>query len=112
MSFFNIPLNCSPKCESWEEILYHYRDDVSDEDIWEYARESKELPVLANVYQNLVLDRVIAHFCDEANVNVEDLDIFVFVNSIDTHLVINDWDIGRVDDYWQCIAQVSKKTKQ
>ncbi len=37
MSFFNIPLNCSPKCAAWEDILFHYRDWVNDDEVWEFA---------------------------------------------------------------------------
>ncbi|MFC0323664.1 hypothetical protein ACFFHT_08895 [Gallibacterium melopsittaci] len=109
MSYFDIYRNCSPKYDEWEEILNHYQDYVEDEDIWKIARESKELPILGNIYQNLVLDRIISHFCDETGVEEEDLDIFLFINSIDTHLVINGWDICTVADYWGCIDKFKKK---
>ena len=105
MSFFNIPLNCSHKCKEWEKILEHYNDYVSDDEIWEYARESKDLPVLGNVYQSLVLNRVLNHFYEETGKNEEDLKIFEFVNSIDTHLVINDFDICTAQDYWDCVKE-------
>lgn len=105
MSYFNIPLNCSHKCEVWEEILEHYGDWVSDDEIWEFARESETLPVLGNVYQRLVLDRVLNHFCEETGLDEDDLQLFSYVNSIDTHLVINDWDICTVEDYWGCIQK-------
>ncbi|EQA02258.1 MULTISPECIES: hypothetical protein [Pasteurellaceae] len=105
MSFFNIPLNCSPKCAAWEDILLHYSDWVNDDEVWEFARESKKLPVLGNFYQHLVLERIISHFCDETGLEIDDLNIFFWINSIDTHLVINDWDICTVDDYWNCVKQ-------
>ncbi|GJI56946.1 hypothetical protein HEMROJRC1_20580 [Rodentibacter sp. JRC1] len=105
MSFFNIPLNCSYKCKEWEEILDYYNEWVSDDEVWEIARESKKLPVLGNVYQNLLLSRVLAHFCEETRLDEDDLRIFYFVNSIDTHLIINDWDICTVQDYWDCIKE-------
>ena len=72
MSFFNIPLNCSHKCEEWEKILDHYNDYVSDDEVWEYARESKDLPVLGNVYQSLVLNGVLNHFYEETGLIEED----------------------------------------
>lgn len=105
MSFFDIPLNCSPKCEAWEKILEHYSDWVNDDEVWEIARECKELPVLGNIYQSLVLNRVLSHFCEETGRTEEDLKLFFWVNSIDTHLVINDWDICFVEDYWSCIEK-------
>lgn len=105
MSFFNIPLNCSPKCAAWEDILLHYSDWVNDDEVWEFARESNKLPVLGNFYQHLVLERIISHFCDETGLEIDDLNIFFWINSIDTHLVINDWDICTVDDYWNCVKQ-------
>lgn len=105
MSFFDIPLNCSHKCATWEEILEHYKDWVNDDEVWDLARHSETLPVLGNVYQQLVLGRVLLHFCEETGLNEDDLKIFFFVNSIDTHLVINDWDICTVEDYWGCVAQ-------
>lgn len=105
MSYLNISCNCSHKCEAWENILEHYDDYVEDEEVWEIARESKKLPILGNVYQYLVLSRVLSHFCDETGLVEEELDLFFFVNSIDTHLVINNWDICSEDDYWKCIEQ-------
>lgn len=105
MSYFNIAQNCSHKCEAWEEILDHYSDWVNDDEVWAFARESETLPILGNVYQRLVLDRVLSHFCQETGLSEDDLELFSYVNSIDTHLVINDWDICTVDDYWECIKK-------
>ncbi|MDO9663800.1 hypothetical protein, partial [Glaesserella parasuis] len=85
--------------------LLHYSDWVNDDEVWEFARESKKLPVLGNFYQHLVLERIISHFCDETGLEIDDLNIFFWINSIDTHLVINDWDICTVDDYWNCVKQ-------
>lgn len=112
MSYFDIYRNCSPKCEEWEEILIQYKDSVEDDEIWEIARESKELPILGNIYQSLVLDRIISHFCDETDVEGDDLDIFLFINSIDTHLVINGWDICTVEDYWNCIDTFKQRVEE
>lgn len=105
MSFLNIALNCSHKCEEWEDILDYYHDWVDDDEVWEIARHSETLPVLGNVYQSLVLNRILSHFCEETGQREEDLKLFFFVNSIDTHLVINDWDICSADDYWGCVEQ-------
>lgn len=106
MSFLNIELNCSHKCAEWENILwYHYSEEISDDELWEFARESKEVPILGNVYQYLLLSRVLYHFCEETGLNEDELELVFHVNSIDTHLVINDWDICSVDDYWQCVEQ-------
>ncbi|HHF3391692.1 TPA: hypothetical protein ACPO1V_001744 [Haemophilus influenzae] len=105
MSFLNIAQNCSSKCEAWEEILDHYNDNVSDDEVWEIARESKELPIFGNVYQYLVLSRVLTHFCEETGLEEDQFKLFFYINSIDTHLVINDWDIASVKDFWGCIEK-------
>lgn len=112
MSYFDITQNCSHKCEAWEMILAHYRDEVDDDEIWAIARESETLPILGNIYQNLVLDRVLTHFCDETGRSEDELKLFYWVNSIDTHLVINDWDICSLDDYWGCVEKNRVTLKQ
>jgi len=45
--------------------------------------------------------------------------LFIFIlgetrclNSIDTHLVINEWDICTVADYWGCIEKFKKKIEE
>lgn len=105
MSYFNIAQNCSRKCEEWEEILSHYNDWVNDDEVWEIARQSESIPILGNIYQQLVLDRVLSYFCQETGKNESDLTLFYYVNSIDTHLEINGTDICIVDDYWKCIEK-------
>lgn len=105
MSYFDISLNCSPKCEAWEDILDHYGEWISDDEVWEYARHSEECPILGNVYQHLLLNRVLSHFCEETGCDEGELDLFVFINSIDTHLMINNWDICSIEDYWGCVEQ-------
>ncbi|MGX2956086.1 hypothetical protein [Ursidibacter arcticus] len=105
MSFLNIPLNCSRKCEAWEDILSHYNDWVADDEVWEIARQSEKPPILGNIYQRLVLDRILSHFCEETGKDESDLTLFYYVNSIDTHLVINEWDICTEEDYWGCVEK-------
>lgn len=78
---------------------------ISDDEVWEIARHCESLPVLGNIYQNLLLSRVLSHFCEETGLDEGELKLFFFINSIDTHLVINDWDICTVDDFWSCVAQ-------
>ncbi|KGQ65502.1 hypothetical protein IO43_02465 [Gallibacterium anatis 7990] len=99
----NIYDNCSSIIEEWETILNHYDDCPSEGDIWEIARESKKLPILGNIYQDLILNRIISHFCEETGLDYDDLDVFIFVNSVDTHLSINGKYIYSVQDYLDCI---------
>lgn len=108
MSYLNIYDNCSSAISEWEEILYAYDDIPEDDEVWEIARECEELPILGNIYQDLVLSRIVSHFCDETSIREEDLDIYLFINSIDTHLAINGKYIYSVQDYLDCIDFVKK----
>lgn len=99
----NIYDNCSSVIEEWEKILDQYDDCPSEGDVWDIARESKILPILGNIYQSLVLNRIISHFCEETGLDEEALDIFIFVNSYDTHLRIDGKSIYSVQDYLDCI---------
>lgn len=101
--YLNIYDNCSSVIEEWEKILDRYDDCPSEDDVWEIARESKKLPILGNIYQDLILNRIISHFCEETGLDYDDLDVFIFVNSVDTHLSINGKYIYSVQDYLGCI---------
>lgn len=101
--YLNIYDNCSSVIEEWEEILERYDDCPSEDDVWEIAKESKELPILGNIYQSLILDRIVSHFCEETGLDEEALDIYLFINSVDTHLSINGKYIYSVQDYLDCI---------
>ncbi|MBP4132430.1 hypothetical protein [Gallibacterium anatis] len=46
----NIYDNCSSVIEEWEKILDD--DCPSEDDVWEIARSSTELPILGNIYQD------------------------------------------------------------
>lgn len=105
MSYLDIAQNCSVKCEEWEKILDHYNESVSDDEVWEIARQFEDLPIFGNIYQRLVLNRVLFHFCEETGQDEADLDLFYFINSSDTHLAINGTDICTIDDYWHCVKR-------
>ena len=45
-------------CSDIEDIENLYRDDITDDEVWEIAREFEQIPIIENIYQNLLFDRL------------------------------------------------------
>ena len=99
MSVFNLE-DVSSKVKDWLEILDRYNDDVDDDDIWNSAsRLSDEVPEFNNIYQELVMMKIVKHFADEVGVKVSDLDFETYANCQDSSLTIEGTTIFDENDY-------------
>ena len=99
MSAFNLE-DVSSKVKDWLEILDRYNDDVDDDDIWNSAsRLSDEVPEFNNIYQELVMMKIVKHFADEVGVKVSDLDFETYANCQDSSLTIEGTTIHDEEDY-------------
>ena len=81
-----------------------YVEDVSDEEVWSYAREYDEIPVFNNIYYYLVIDRAISTYTAMFNINE---DKFSFeINRIATYFSFDD------RNRWYDIIQQTEEFEQ
>lgn len=98
MSVFNLE-DVSSKVKDWLEILNRYNDDVDDDDIWESAKGLSYLPQFSNIYQELIMMKILQHFANEVGVEVSDLDFETYTNCQDSSLTIEGTTIFDENDY-------------
>ncbi|MGX2956914.1 hypothetical protein ACWIYZ_07460 [Ursidibacter arcticus] len=96
------------KLPEWESILEKYHREVSENDVWEIARDYKEFPMLENIYQMLVLHNLEDIFFNETGLDYECINIFTWVNGIDTHLVIDGDDIATYQEFIDVLGKYKK----
>lgn len=78
-----------------------------DERVWDIARESKEMPLFCNIYiselfyilESLILDKY----------DYLDLHIDFYVNSIDSHFMINGTSIHDENDFYDLIDEIEQE---
>ena len=61
IDFFNIKVNMSSKIDDWHDTLEHYNDEALDsivEDTWAIIKQQDEMPIMANVIQSVMLDKL------------------------------------------------------
>lgn len=95
----------------WEAILEEYSDIVSIEDFWLVAKEFETVPHFGNLYQELVISRLIQRFCTELDIE-QDSDLVEFdyyINAIDTHFYINRQRICDIDDWNEMLDKIRKE---
>lgn len=98
MSAFNLE-DVSSKVEDWLEILNRYNDNVNDDDIWSSATGLSYQPQFSNIYQELIMMKIVKHFADEVGVEVSDLDFETYANCQDSSLTIEGNTIFDENDY-------------
>ena len=98
MSAFNLE-DVSSKVEDWLEILNRYNDNVNDDDIWSSATGLSYQPQFSNIYQELIMMKIVKHFADEVGVEVSDLDFKTYANCQDSSLTIEGNTIFDENDY-------------
>jgi len=67
----------------------------TDEEVWEVARQSEEIPVFENILYSMTLSRIE----DKLAVKYPDVSIKWYVNSRDTHLYINTKEVCNLDTF-------------
>ena len=109
MSVFNLD-DVSSNVEDWLKILDRYNDDVDDDNIWESARGlSDEIPEFNNIYQELIMMKIVRHFANEVGVNVSDLDFETYTNCQDSSLTIEGNTIHDEEDYDNAIEEYRER---
>jgi hypothetical protein len=48
----------TPNIVDYEKIADFLNIDVEDQEVWEIARESQEIPLFENIYQSILLNRI------------------------------------------------------
>lgn len=97
LCFFDV----SDDLPTWESILSDYGDPVGDSCLWSVAKESSEIPHFGNLYQELVINRLIRCLCDELGIEEDSplLDIHFEINAIATYFNINGTVIQSEEDW-------------
>lgn len=76
------------------EVLRHINySEPSEEELWESASQSVEIPHIGNIYLEALLNSVQA-YCTEHNI-----DCSYYVNAMDSHLFINGEQVNSFDDF-------------
>lgn len=110
LSHFNID-DTSCYLGEWEAILDDYQAAIDDEEFWRFAKCSDSLPHFGNLYQYLVIYRLIDRFCQDLGIEQDSsmLKFDYFVNAIDTHFSINDVPIQSKKDWYQLRDELEKQ---
>lgn len=108
MSVFNLD-DVSSNVEDWLKILDRYNDDVDDDDIWESVKGFSYLPQFSNIYQELIMMKILQHFANEVGVEVSDLDFEIYTNCQDSHLTIEGNTIHDEEDYDNAIEEYRER---
>ena len=81
------------RIEVWYEIARRLHiKKPNDDEVWQLAREHEEIPIMENIYMDLLLGRI----SDELS-NVHNVEYYI--NCIDTRLTINGIDIDSIEEY-------------
>lgn len=101
MPFNLFAFDVSDDLPAWESILSDYGDSVGDSCLWSAAKESSELPHFGNLYQGLVINRLVRCLCNEFSIeeDSECLDVNFEINAIATYFNINGTAIQSKDDW-------------
>ena len=112
MTVFNLD-NVSPNVENWLTILARYNDGVSDNEILDEVTGLPILPDFNNVYQELVMRKIVQHFADEVEVTVSDLEfVYMHIERQYSSLIIEDTAICNEEDYDNAIEEYREFLKE
>ena len=112
MRAFNLD-NVSPNVENWLTILARYNDGVSDNEIWDEVTGLPILPDFNNVYQDLIMRKIVQHFADEVEASVSDLEfVYPHIERQHSFLVIEDTAICNEEDYDNAIEEYREFLKE
>lgn len=102
---FRLENNLSPNVGAWKDILDAYNDEVTDEDVWHIAKESKEVPEIANIYQYLLIEKILNHLRDEIK-SLSRVSLYMHINFSHTHFYVEGYSIDSVEKYFEIIDKV------
>ena len=105
MRAFNLD-NVSPNVENWINILARYNDEVTDNEIWDAVTGLPILPDFNNVYQELIMRKIVAHFADEVETRVSDIAfVDLYIDRQHSLLTIEETTIYDEEDYDNAIKE-------
>ena len=87
MIFYNTN-NLASRLQEIEEIGTILGIEISDDEVWEQARNYANIPVFENIYQSILFNRIQEEISSNFGFDIE-----VFINASDSHLSI-DFDGG------------------
>jgi len=108
MSVFNLD-DVSSNVEDWLKILDRYNDYVTDDEIWEAVQGCDFLPSFSNIYQEIIMFKIVRHFAKEVGVEVSDLDFEMYTNCQDSSLTIEGNTVHDEDDYDNAIEEYRER---
>lgn len=112
MRAFNLD-NVSPNVENWINILARYNDEVTDNEIWDAVTGLPILPDFNNVYQELIMRKIVQHFADEVEARVSDLEfVYMHIERQYSSLIIEDTAICNEEDYDNAIEEYCEFLKE
>ena len=81
-----------------------------EDDVWEIARHSEELPHFSNIYSSIILSRLESALTEEFK--ALDLEIDTYINSIDTHFMINGDEVKSLEDIGDVVVEAYNEKKE
>lgn len=124
IDFFDIKVNMSSKIDDWHNTLEHYNNEALDtvvEDVWELIKLHNEMPIMANVIQEVMLRKlqtaIIDSIIEENNIGEDDADmrgmledVIVYdVESWTSSLTIDGVDVAKLEDVQAAVNNLVKK---
>lgn len=85
----------------WETLLSDYGDYVGFNCLWSAAKDFSEMPHFGNIYQELVINRLVHYLCYELGIREDSalLDICIDINAVATSFSINGTSIQSKNDW-------------
>lgn len=92
-----------------DKILDFLKDKrVRDENVWEIARESEEIPDFSNILIELTFENLEDALNDHDYYSKLDLKITYYVNNRDSHFYINGEEIRTLNDFKDLIRRIEE----
>lgn len=85
----------------WESLLNDYGDSVGSSCLWSVAKNFSEMPHFGNLYQELIINRLVRCLCDELGIEEDSalLDVNFEINARASYFNINGVAIQSKDDW-------------
>ena len=103
MKLIDFENNVPEKVAEWEDIGKFLGIDVSEEDVWEIARQSEEIPAFHNIYMCELASGIASECRDKYKLGDEVIDYYI--NSLDSHLYIDSIEAHTRDDFFGYLAK-------
>ena len=87
---FNYTEDTSPTLADWESILNAFNCNITEDEVWEVARQYNDVPHFGNLYQELILEALKQLFWRLVELDEGEIDINISydINAISTHFYI------------------------